>query len=440
MSEFNGSDKDFSDWEKQVLLLSATYELDDNCAKILISSKLKGNALEWFHSKSEHIEMSMDNLLTEMRRMFDHRPKKLERRRIFEERKWQRSEPFSHYYHNKLILRNQVPVDEDEMIDYLIDGIPDVQLRNQARMRKFGHSSELLEAFNKILLPPDTSKGHPKGEARPADFKATWKPTIKEEGKRTLRCYNCRMLGHTSDQCRQPKKQICYKCNESGHMARDCPVTKAGVNFVDEVFSVDSFFRSIEVVLRNGKHLNINCVLDSGSPISFIKIECMRDEVIERATETDSRYAGINQSNLSVLGKISVSIILDGEICNDVKLLVVPDDTMKSSLVLGRDVLNKFALGLAKVEKGKGPENFETKVKELNNIDIYFVDEEQAQPLNIDPKVPHKIKSKLLEQFKVEYIESVKPEVPKIKAEVKINLTDDKLFSLRQGDYLMMRK
>ena len=46
-------------WEKQVLLLSATYELDDNLAncKILTSSKLKGDTREWFDSKYDHIEM-----------------------------------------------------------------------------------------------------------------------------------------------------------------------------------------------------------------------------------------------------------------------------------------------------------------------------------------------------------------------------------------------
>lgn len=48
LREFNGVDSYFSEWEKQICLLGRTYELDDNMAKILICSKLKGKAMQWF--------------------------------------------------------------------------------------------------------------------------------------------------------------------------------------------------------------------------------------------------------------------------------------------------------------------------------------------------------------------------------------------------------
>ncbi|XP_033217933.1 uncharacterized protein LOC117173458 isoform X2 [Belonocnema kinseyi] len=145
-------------WEKQLQLLSATYKLNDNLAKILLSSKLRSNALEWFHSKSDHIEMSMEDLLKDMKQMFDHRPNRLERRRLFEERKWKFNEAFCEYYHKKLILANQVPVDDEEVVDYILDGMPDLQLRTQARMRCLKTSSELLEGFNKSSLQLQLTK------------------------------------------------------------------------------------------------------------------------------------------------------------------------------------------------------------------------------------------------------------------------------------------
>lgn len=63
LREFNGVDSYFSEWEKQVRMLCQTYELDDNMAKILISSKLKGKAIQWFHSQSKYIEMGLNQLL-----------------------------------------------------------------------------------------------------------------------------------------------------------------------------------------------------------------------------------------------------------------------------------------------------------------------------------------------------------------------------------------
>lgn len=37
-------------------------------------------------------------------------------------------------------------------MDYLIDGIPDVSLRDQARIQRFQTTTALLEAFEKIIL------------------------------------------------------------------------------------------------------------------------------------------------------------------------------------------------------------------------------------------------------------------------------------------------
>ncbi|XP_033217934.1 uncharacterized protein LOC117173458 isoform X3 [Belonocnema kinseyi] len=83
---------------------------------------------------------------------------KLERRRLFEERKWKFNEAFCEYYHKKLILANQVPVDDEEVVDYILDGMPDLQLRTQARMRCLKTSSELLEGFNKSSLQLQLTK------------------------------------------------------------------------------------------------------------------------------------------------------------------------------------------------------------------------------------------------------------------------------------------
>ena len=116
------------------MLLREVYQLDDNNARLLLGARLKGKALQWFQSKSEYVEMTADALLDELASMFDHRPSRMELQRKFEERVWRSNENFSDYYHEKLILANSFFVHKEDLIDYLIDGIPDLSIRNQARI------------------------------------------------------------------------------------------------------------------------------------------------------------------------------------------------------------------------------------------------------------------------------------------------------------------
>jgi len=72
---FDGENDSCEMWEKQVRLLMTTYELQDNLVKILIGSRLKGRAAEWFRSRPEYIEMSTNDLLLAMRAMFSLPPR-----------------------------------------------------------------------------------------------------------------------------------------------------------------------------------------------------------------------------------------------------------------------------------------------------------------------------------------------------------------------------
>ncbi|KYN00149.1 hypothetical protein ALC62_09083 [Cyphomyrmex costatus] len=110
LGEFDGSNPYFEDWEKQVRLVKRLFTVDDAIMKIIISSKLKGTADRWFRSKSEHTEMTLDELLLAMKDGFDQRPSKVDRLKKFEARTWQTNESFCHYYHEKLILGNLVPI------------------------------------------------------------------------------------------------------------------------------------------------------------------------------------------------------------------------------------------------------------------------------------------------------------------------------------------
>lgn len=111
--------------------------------RILIISRLREGALVWFHSRAEHVTLAIDDLLEEMKQMFDLRPGKLSLRREFEARVWKGDEPFCDYYRDKVVLANRVV---DELLDYLVEEITNMNLRNQARLMNFQTRTGLLSS------------------------------------------------------------------------------------------------------------------------------------------------------------------------------------------------------------------------------------------------------------------------------------------------------
>jgi len=137
LSHFDGKSANYNTWESQIRLLKTTYQLEDDAARLLIGMRLKDKALEWLHSKPEYVAMPFDVLLGELRAMFQHRRSRVTTRKIFEERIWRKDETFHEYVHEKIIMGNRVPIDGDEMLEYIVDGISNDTLRNQARIQRF---------------------------------------------------------------------------------------------------------------------------------------------------------------------------------------------------------------------------------------------------------------------------------------------------------------
>ena len=103
--------------------------------------------------------MPIDDLVKELRDIFGNRVDRIAARREFERQIWKREETFAEYTHHKTILANRIRIGEEELIEYLIDRIPDHSLRNHAKLQKFKLRASLLEAFRGVTLPPTADKG-----------------------------------------------------------------------------------------------------------------------------------------------------------------------------------------------------------------------------------------------------------------------------------------
>lgn len=124
-------------------------------AKLLLSNKFKGKAKNWFQMGNA-IAVSLDEIMDGFRKMYDHRPLRVELKKKFEVRQWKPSESFADYYHDKVIFASDVPIEEEELVDYLIDGIPSGYLRDLARLKEFQQKEDMLKAFEKMSLRSET--------------------------------------------------------------------------------------------------------------------------------------------------------------------------------------------------------------------------------------------------------------------------------------------
>ena len=156
---FEGKGATFETWKKQAMIVKNAHQLDEAATKILVVSRLQGKALEWFHSRSDYLEMPVDNLIDELENAFYDRPTMIEGRRDFEARLWKKEESFAEYAHEKTILANRISVGEQELIEYLVDGIPDYQLQRNARLQKFETKAALLDRFRSISLRGGVFRG-----------------------------------------------------------------------------------------------------------------------------------------------------------------------------------------------------------------------------------------------------------------------------------------
>lgn len=423
IGEFHGNHLDLDRWEKQVRTLLTSYTLHDHQAKALVCSRLKGKALKWYHSRADCVELSSENLLQELRKMFGQRPDPLALRRELEARIWCTGETFADYLHDKVTLANRVPVSStDELISYVIEGVPSQELRTQARVQRYESLETMLSAFANVPSPreaPRRQSTYSTAGRNKFPNKEQQKP--EETGPR--KCYNCNEDGHLAANCAKPRRErgSCFKCGKFGHQATQCKPTE-DVNFVEQGRQEDDDFRrAVELQLSredDNFKTSLDALIDSGSPICFVK-ECHVPWKYINTDPGQDRFHGLNGSGLEVIGCIKAELTFKRGKYN-VTIRVVPDTTMQNSLILGRDFMKIAKLSLKD----------ENDVTDIMNIEVDKSEvhaTSQDMQLNEDLSVEAKAQARKL--FEEHYINAERPVKPATENTFKLTLTNGKPFS-----------
>ncbi|GJQ88212.1 hypothetical protein Trydic_g13204 [Trypoxylus dichotomus] len=172
---------------------------------LTIINKLGGMARDWFHSKPEHSLLTLEMLKSEMVKMLKSREDKITMMKKFEAGRWKK----------RLV--------EDDLINYIIDGMDNSILKTHAKVKELPHK---LWGHRIAVVPPTTNTStRPRSE---------------------VRCFNCNQKGHISNRCQRPKRDrgSCFECGTMRHQERNCPqrrgektTTPDSTKYVDGLYS-----------------------------------------------------------------------------------------------------------------------------------------------------------------------------------------------------------
>ena len=241
-------------------------------------------------------------------------------------------------------------IDDESLMQYVIDGIPD-STANKAIL--YGAIS--LTEFKSKLKLYDKMKGSvtlktPQNSRElelPFEKKSVAKPTSKSAGNKERRCYNCGD-NHLSNDC--PSKDLgpkCFKCNMFGHKSMYCPgKADRTVQYLSQ--------RVVITATVNG--VRFDALIDTGSGPNLMKTSCHSVIGSPQLEKTNETFSGANDSCVTPIGWFKTNIELDGEVF-ETKMHVVPNHTMKTSIIIGDDLLQDAVLTLTpdrvSIEKAK---------------------------------------------------------------------------------------
>ena len=175
----------------------------------------------------------------------------------------------------------------------------------------------------------------------------------------------------------------------------------------------EKFFKDViyEIIFTDRKFdLLLDTFLDTDSLVRFME-KLFVPEVVHCSNGLKmSEYKGIIDIGLHFLGLVRTNIKMNYRISNNLSIVVVPDTTMKSSVVLGRDITNSYELELKSSDSSDS-------VRAINEILSINVENELAkitESLDINPEIEFKTHSLVTDLFSNQYLIPERPEVPHV--------------------------
>lgn len=390
--DFTGNDRshdvrDFIRGFEEIMLLS---KADDSFKLLALRRKMKEAARCLIRAPEAVSYNGLRELLIEE---FGGKLTMAEAERLLRQRKWKRGDETMHHYILEMQgLRRHLDIGrftEIEFVDLVIEGLSESSenayllygantIRElKDRVNRFDHkltnrsSSTAVPSMRMRIIgngPAVNNRVNAAAGSRPQHTATNTSATRNNDGIAVPKCYNCSKNGHYQSACpyeRRPTNS-CFNCWGTGHTFRFCPNPKkilpttrmaAAAGHADEQNDVEPI-EALEAVnmvsvtfldnLTGGTKLtNIVSLFDTGSPISFVRRSLVPHKVTESLRSTG--LIGLGGTKIQTHGEVNCQIEFKQKKEN-LKLTVLPTESMTMSLVLGRDFLSKFKIFLSQMK------------------------------------------------------------------------------------------
>lgn len=363
--EFGGSDKEnVTLWSQRVDSVARIHQATDGVVHLAASGKLVGAAKRWYDLQMGAVLESWPALKRELIRMFKRRVSFYVAMCEVESRGWlSNKETFRQYALDKLALMHPLGLHVADQINLLIGGITNPTVR--AIALSLGVTT--MEQFMDVMRPIAEGVVELERKAPPAH---------KGGPSQEVICRNCGKKGHVHRICRH-SDVTCFYCKAKGHRSFECPKLNRGrsgsaaagaaamsgpraygefstagrtvavVDGVSDKLHVENVL--VHVVRLNNVDCDLSALIDTGSPISFIRFDIYNvffKDRCERLEPAGEMYTTINDSRVQILGKLRMKFVLRELPTRPLEIYfhVIPPGGFRGDLILGRDLINEERL------------------------------------------------------------------------------------------------
>jgi len=346
---FSGKEEeDIEMWIKKVEYVAYAHGVHDTVKLFAAISKLNKHARDWFDLDTTITPGSWDSfkigIIRRFRRII---PFNIALRKA-EERRWHsHKESFQEYAMIKLKLLHPLQLPQSACINMLICGIDDPSIRSAAATLNLVTIDEFLERMHQIVsachiplrrtMPFVHKKEKPREHQDSKGSKESLDPSSRKSSSpkknRDTICAYCKLRGHVKADCFKLKRK--EQSSSYGATAPAPPTsatsTVAAAEEAESPFEPTSTpfmvgcvcerkVRQIQIsdsVIQVNSINNLNCnllaLVDSGSPVSFIKdsvCKTLFGQNVEFDESNIKEFCSVNNTRIRVIGRIKLVLLV----------------------------------------------------------------------------------------------------------------------------------
>lgn len=269
------------------------------------------------------------------------------------ERKVRHNESLETYFYHKINLLNRCDITGKRAVDCLIYGLEDKGMRLGAQAANYSQPEDLLSYFKSIKLEDVRDKPY-----RPTFVRRRLEGQTDAPKSGNIKCFNCNEVGHPSFKCTKPLL-TCGICKRIGHQSVNCKRLPRNSNEVGKRNDPDQVVSEIKLtgvldekyvlpIIVNG--ISKSCYVDLGSQSTLIRISDFKDLDMIFDTENLPKLKGFGNSIIEPLGKSVVQLQVQS-VTTSVEVLIVPDDLLKHSVLLGHTFTEQAGIIIIKTDE-----------------------------------------------------------------------------------------